>query len=122
MQVALDELGLDPCFHARFFPYLTDLFDTMYEYASGCRTDLAKFPARELFAGFRAAVDIPPPLIRPVLESFPNAKAWPVIRTQVMKCNRLIAWLVMWQQAAAPVLVCWATAKARCCGGAESPE
>lgn len=77
VQVALDELGLDPCFHARFFPYLTDLFDAMYEYASGRRTDLSKFPARELFAGFRAAVDIPPPLIRPVLESFPNAKARP---------------------------------------------
>ena len=72
--MALDDLGLSPCFHARFFPYLTDLFDAMYEYASGRQTDLAKFPARELFAGFRAAVDIPPPLIQPVLDQFPNAK------------------------------------------------
>ena len=74
-QVALDNLGLDPCFHARFFPYLTDLFDVMFEYAAGRRTDLAKFPAGELFAGFRAAVDLPPPLIMPVLEAFPHAKA-----------------------------------------------
>ncbi len=73
-QVALDDLGLDPCFHARFFPYLPDLFDVMFEYACGRRTDLAKFPAGELFAGFRAAVDIPPPLIMPVLEAFPHAK------------------------------------------------
>jgi len=73
-QVALDGLGLDPCFHARFFPYLPDLFDVMFEYACGRRTDLAKFPAGELFAGFRAAVDIPPPLIMPVLEAFPHAK------------------------------------------------
>ena len=72
--MALDDLGLDPCFHARFFPYLPDLFDVMFEYACGRRTDLAKVPAAELFAGFRAAVDIPPPLIMPVLEAFPHAK------------------------------------------------
>ena len=113
VQVALDELGLDPCFHARFFPYLTDLFDAMYEYASGRRTDLAKFPARELFAGFRAAVDIPPPLIRPVLESFPNAKARPahcqssLLRQSGMCCARE-------QLSASQVLVCGAKAKAAC--------
>jgi hypothetical protein len=71
MQVALDKLGYSPCFHARFMPYITDLFDAMYDYAVGRRPD---FPARRLFAQFNAAVDIPAPLIPLVLEAYPEAK------------------------------------------------
>lgn len=71
LQVALDELGFSPCFHARFMPYITDLFDTLYEYATGRRPD---FPAKRLFRPFNAAVDIPAPLIPLVMEAYPNAK------------------------------------------------
>ena len=70
-QVALDQLGYSPCFHARFMPYITDLFDAMYDYAEGRRPD---FPARDLFRQFNAAVDIPAPLIPLVLEAYPDAK------------------------------------------------
>ena len=69
-QVALDQLGFSPCFHARFMPYISDLFDAIYEYAEG----RAEFPARELFRQFNAAVDIPAPLIPLVLEAYPDAK------------------------------------------------
>ena len=72
MQVALDSLGYSPCFHARFLPYLTELFDTMYDYAEGRRAD---FPARRLFRQFNAAVDIPAPAIPLVMEAYPEAKA-----------------------------------------------
>lgn len=74
-QVALDQLGYSPCFHARFMPYITDLFDTMYDYAEGRRPD---FPAKELFRQFNAAVDIPAPLIPLVLEAYPEAKVRPL--------------------------------------------
>ena len=71
VQVALDELGFSPCFHARFMPYITDLFDTLYDYATGRRPD---FPAKHLFRPFKSAVDIPAPLIPLVMEAYPNAK------------------------------------------------
>ena len=71
LQVALDELGFSPCFHARFMPYITDLFDTLYDYATGRRPD---FPAKHLFRPFNSAVDIPAPLIPLVMEAYPDAK------------------------------------------------
>lgn len=71
LQVALDELGFSPCFHARFMPYITDLFDAMYDYAENRRPD---FPAKELFAQFNSTVDIPAPLIPLVMEAYPEAK------------------------------------------------
>ena len=71
MQVALDSLGYSPCFHARFMPYITDLFDATYDFATGRRPD---FPARDLFRQFNAAVDIPAPLIPHVMEAYPEAK------------------------------------------------
>ena len=71
MQVALDELGFSPCFHARFMPYITDLFDALYDYAIGRRPD---FPARHLFRPFNSAVDIPAPVIPLVMEAYPDAK------------------------------------------------
>ena len=71
MQVALDELGFSPCFHARFMPYITELFDTLYDYAIGRRPD---FPAKHLFRPYNSAVDIPAPLIPLVLEAYPDAK------------------------------------------------
>ena len=73
-QVALDQLGFSPCFHARFMPYFSDFFDAMYEASEG----RAPFPAREMFRRFNAAVDIPAPLIPLVLEAYPDAKvgAW----------------------------------------------
>ena len=70
-QVALDQLGYSPCFHARFMPYITDLFDAMYDFAEGRRPN---FPAKDLFRQFNAAVDIPAPLIPLVLEAYPDAK------------------------------------------------
>lgn len=69
--MALDSLGYSPCFHARFFPYLTEFFDTLYEHAVGRRPD---FPAKRLFRQFNSAVDIPAPLIPMVMEAFPDAK------------------------------------------------
>ena len=71
LQVALDELGFSPCFHARFMPYLTELFDALYDYATDRRPD---FPAKHLFRPFNSAVDIPAPLIPLVMEAYPNAK------------------------------------------------
>ena len=71
VQVALDDLGFSPCFHARFMTYLTELFDTMYDYAIGKRPD---FPAKGLFRQFNSAVDIPAPLIPLVMEAYPDAK------------------------------------------------
>lgn len=52
-------------------PYITDLFDAMYDFAEGQRPD---FPAKQLFRQFNAAVDIPAPLIPLVLEAYPDAK------------------------------------------------
>lgn len=52
-------------------PYITDLFDAMYDFAEGRRPD---FPAKDLFRQFNAAVDIPAPLIPLVLEAYPDAK------------------------------------------------
>ena len=69
-QVALDQLGFSPCFHARFMPYFSDLYDAIYAHALG----RAGFPARELFRRFNAAVDIPAPLIPLVMEAYPDAK------------------------------------------------
>ena len=51
--------------------YLTELFDTMYDYAIGRRPD---FPAKRLFKQFNSAVDIPAPLIPLVMEAYPDAK------------------------------------------------
>lgn len=70
-QVALDDLGYSPCFHARFFPYLTEFFDTLYDHVTGRRPD---FPAKRLFRQFNSAVDIPAPLIPMVMEAYPDAK------------------------------------------------
>ena len=71
MQVALDDLGYSPCFHARFFPYLPEFFETLYQYAVGRRPD---FPTKRLFRQFNSAVDIPAPLIPLVMEAYPDAK------------------------------------------------
>ncbi|CAL8471246.1 g10788 [Coccomyxa elongata] len=77
LKVALDQLGYSPCFHARFMPYITDLFDAMYDFAEGRRPD---FPAKQLFRQFNAAVDIPAPLIPLVLEAYPDAKVILTVR------------------------------------------
>lgn len=77
LKVALDQLGYSPCFHARFMPYITDLFDAMYDFAEGRRPD---FPTKELFQQFNAAVDIPAPLIPLALEAYPDAKVILTVR------------------------------------------
>ena len=69
--MALDDLGYSPCFHARFFPYLPEFFETLYQYAIGRRPD---FPTKQLFRQFNSAVDIPAPLIPLVMEAYPDAK------------------------------------------------
>lgn len=69
--MALDDLGYSPCFHARFFPYLPEFFETLYQYAVGRRPD---FPTKRLFRQFNSAVDIPAPLIPLVMEAYPDAK------------------------------------------------
>ena len=69
--MALDDLGYSPCFHARFFPYLPEFFETLYQHAIGRRPD---FPAKQLFRQFNSAVDIPAPLIPLVMEAYPDAK------------------------------------------------
>lgn len=87
-QVALDELGYSPCFHARFMPYITELFDAMYEMAIGKRSD-KDFPAKELFSQFNAAVDIPAPLIPLVMDAYPEAKVGHLVR-QYSRCDKHI--------------------------------
>ena len=71
MKLALDGLGFGTCFHGRFIPYLPEIRQRCYAYATGRET---VFPTREVFGTYRAAVDIPPGLILPMLEAYPRAK------------------------------------------------
>jgi hypothetical protein len=80
LKVALDTLGFGPCFHGRFIPYLPNFRRHCYAYAVRKQKD---FPVQDLFATYRAAVDIPAGLIPLVLDAFPNAK----VRIQ-KPCNR----------------------------------
>lgn len=86
VQVALDDLGFSPCFHARFMTYLTELFDIMYDYAIGRRPD---FPAKHLFRHFNSAVDIPAPLIPLVMKAYPDAKVGNPATTHTMGISAL---------------------------------
>ena len=81
LKVALDLLGCSPSFHGRFIPYLPELREDCYKYATG---ESAIFDVRKSFGGYRAAVDIPPGLIPLVLEAYPEAKAWPGLQSPRM--------------------------------------
>ena len=71
LKLALDSLGFGPCFHGRFIPYLPEVRQQCYAYATGRET---VFPTRQVLGAYRAAVDLPPGLIPQVLEAYPQAK------------------------------------------------
>lgn len=71
LKVALDILGVGPCFHGRFIPYLPELRKHCYAYGTGKQKD---FPVHQLFDQYAAAVDIPAGLIPVLMDAYPTAK------------------------------------------------
>ena len=76
LKLALDGLGFGPCFHGRFIPYLPEVRQRCYAYATGRD---AVFLTHDVFGPYRAAVDMPPGLIPHALEAYPRAKVGPSI-------------------------------------------